>query len=272
MNKIRFRFAAAFAVLVLAANVLRAQTSFQRITFSLTGEFQTNTFATNADDGSSLTNEHAKMKMIFLGTGNVIKSIAIDLEGTNWSNWSGAILLREVNLTNGNEGIFLRKNSVQTNVSSYFDGTFSNSFTVGVSNAFPALSNNMTGLVSNNINGMTNNANPGFQVVQGNLDMTGPTNFTTNFTKTAGLYFISLNTTNIKFNLLGIATGTITNVQGEGFERTNNSLYIGTAGTFYLNADTNIFDSGTNSPYFYTGPMHGTINVGLPYFSPDQGP
>jgi hypothetical protein len=275
MNKIRFSFFAAGAALALAAGGLHAQTSIQRLTFSLIGEYQTNIFSTNSDN-PPLTNEDSKIRTVLVGTGNVIKALAVDLEGTNYTNWTGGSLVREVNLTNGNEGIFLRVNGNQTNVSSFFDGSYSNDFTAGLSNAFPALTNNISGL-TNDIYGSSNNPIPQVELVRGWRRMTNPTNTTTNFVATAGLYFISLNTTNLKFNLVGVGDGVASDVAGDIggtlYERTNiHSEYLGTAGTFYLNVETNIYGAGTNPPMYFTGPMHGTINIGLPWFSSIPGP
>jgi hypothetical protein len=319
MNKIRFSFFAAAAALALSAGGLHAQTSFQRLTFSLIGEYQTNVFYTNSDN-PPLTNEDSLIRTVLVGTGNVIKALAVDLEGTNYSTWTGSELLREVNLTNGNEGIFLRKAGNQTNVSSFFGLSFSNNFTGELTNEFPALNTNLPNVFINTItngtnvftdvftssftftntttnmitsdsftniftnvftNSFTNSFSNNFSIesllVHGWRRMSGPTNTTTNFVSTAGLYFISLNTTNLKFNLVGVGDGVATDVAGHIngtlYEGTNiDSEYLGTAGTFYLNVATNIYGAGTNPPVYFAGPMHGTFNVGPPWFSPSQGP
>jgi hypothetical protein len=275
MNKIRFGFFAAGAALALAAGGLHAQTSIQRLTFSLVGEYQTNIFFTNSDN-PPLTNEDSRICPILVTAANVIKALAVDLEGTNYATWTGSELVREINLTNGNEGIFLRKAGNQTNVSSFFDGSYSNNFTAGLSNAFPALTNNISGL-TNDIYASTGNPSPEVELEQGWRRMSDPTNITTNFVSTAGLYFISFNTTNLKFNLVGAGDGVATNVAGRNdgtlYERTNiHSMYLGTAGAFYLNTATNIYNTGTNPPVYVTGPMHGTFSVGQPWFSTIPGP
>ncbi len=88
-------------------------------------DYQTNIFYTNlANPAGPLTNENSRIRTVLIATGNVVKALAVDLEGTNWTTWAGSVLVREVNLTNGNEGIFLRKNGIQTNVSSFFGGSF----------------------------------------------------------------------------------------------------------------------------------------------------
>ncbi len=263
------------ALLGTAAN-LSAQISVQRITISLLAEYQANTFATNTSSGAPLTNTYSKIKTILIATGNVVKSIAIDMAGPNWTEWSGAELVREVNLTNGHEGIFLRKGTNNVNLSNYFSGTFSNNFTSGWTNGFPAATNNIYGQTNLTINGMSNNAAPSFELVRGVLRQTGTTNFTTNDVTTAGLYFLSLNTTNIKFSIVGSGDGTVQNVAGSisgtRYERAINSEIFGSVGTFLLNVTSNIFNTGTDSPAYVTGPLRGTIFVGTPNFSTITGP
>jgi hypothetical protein len=272
MNKIRFSFFVAGAALLLAAGGLHAQTSIQRLTFSLLAEYQTNIFYTNTTESTvPLTNENSYIHHILIATGNVVKALAVDLDGTNWTNWAGSVLVREVNLTNGTEGIFLRKNGLQTNVSSFFGGSFSNNFsnnfTAGLSNAFPG---------ATNFPGLTNTFMPQLQLGHGGVRMTGPTNTTTNILTTAGLYFISLNTTNLKFNLVAVGDGAVTNVfgyiDGALYERDINFQYLGAAGSFYLNTTTNVFDAGTNPPVYLTGPLHGNVSTTPPFFAIIPGP
>jgi hypothetical protein len=273
MNKIRFGFFLTVAAFALAAGKVHAQTSLQRLTFSLIGEFQTNTFTTNTDNAAEpLTNEEARLHAVLITTVNVIKALAVDVEGTNWRKFSGGSLFREINLTNGAEGMLLRQGTNEADVSSYFQGSFSNNFTAGLSNAFPGYTNNISGQ-TNDIFGPTNLSLPQIQIYHGSVNMPNATTTNTNYMKVDGLYFISLNTTNLKFNLVGVGEGFATNltgsIDGVTYGRTNiDSEYIGTAGTFYLNVETNIFDvGGTNpTPLFFTGPMHGSVNVGQPRF------
>ena len=213
----------------------------------MVGDFQTNTITTNA----SGTLDRPRIHEFLFATGNIVRAIAIDLNGTNFgaaTNWAGSVLLREVNLTNGNEGVFLLKNGMQTNVSSFFGGSFSNNFTGGLSNAFPVLgtgftnfsfatngftdvfyydsTNELTNLslsvVANGVtttftnsdtNIFTNGFNLATPLVEGRVQTIG-TNSTTNFSRTAGLYYLSLNTTNIKFSVVGAGDGFITPVAG----------------------------------------------------------
>ena len=299
MNKIRFSLFAVAAALILAASGLQAQTSIQRLTFSLLAEYQTNTFFTNsANPAGPLTNEESRIRTVLIATGNVVKALAVDLDGSSSTTWNGAELVREVNLTNGTEGIFLRKAGNQTNVSSFFGGSYSNNFTGELTNEFPALNTNfaigftntITNVVTNggftNIftnvftnsfpSSFSNNFNLETPLVRGSRLMTGPTNTTTNFVRTAGLYFISLNTTNLKFNLVAVGDGAVANVAGRisgtRYELPVNFQHLGTAGSFYLNTTTNIFDTGTGAPVYMTGPIHGSFSTTTPTFSAIAGP
>ncbi len=306
MKKISFCLVSAILFLLLPERA-SAQTSFQRVSFLLTADYQTNIYSTN----NGLTNVNSRIKEVVIATGNIVRAIAIDLEGTNWPIWAGSAIIREVNLTNGNEGIFLRKNGVQTNVSSFFGASFSNNFTAELTNQFPTLVNNYatvsfatnglsavvsydaTNAVSNLTativtNGVTNTFTNGVTnivtnnytlenpLVQGYVIMTGPTNFTTNYSRTSGTYFLSLNTTNLKFNLVGAGDGRLTAVAGRIggvlYNARVNSEIIGIAGTFYLNTTSNIFDMGDNPPVSFTGPLRGTVFVGVPNFTALPGP
>jgi hypothetical protein len=262
MNKIRSSGFAAALALALTAGSLQAQTSIQRLTFSLLGEYETNVLFTNtANPAGTVTNENAFIRDILIGTGNVIKALAVDLEGTNFATWTGGTLVREVNLTNGHEGIFLRKGGNQTNVSSFFGGSFSNNF---------------MGEVTNGFSGAASNFIPQLLLNHGELRMSNPTNTTTNFLSTGGLYFVSLNTTNLKLNFVAVGDGTVTTVAGRIngtlYERAVESQFLGTAGTFYLNTTTNVYSAGSNAPVYLTGVLRGTFSTTPPSFSDIPGP
>jgi hypothetical protein len=282
MNKIRFSFFAAGAALALAASGLHAQTSIQNLTFSLVGEFQTNTFTTNTSGGTPVsTNEVLVVHPILFTTANVVKAIAVDLEGTNWdvegtdsTNWNGARLVREVNLITGAEGIFLRKGTTQTNVSSFFGTSFTNNFTGDLSNYLGLVTNGFTNSFTNSI---TTNFNFPAQaaIIGGKVNFDPATN-TTNYNSSAGLYTLSFFTSNVQFNTFGVGSGLIANVRGRiggtTYERLINSEAIGMAGAFYLNTPSNIFDLGTNLPAYIGGPLRGGITTGAGYFSDISGP
>ena len=279
MNRIRIGVIVACATIILASSSLHAQTVVQRLTFSLLGQYQTNVYFTNLPSAPNLwTSEHSLLRTILITSANVDKALAIDVAGTNFVTWAGGEVVREINLSNGNTGIFLRKDGLQTNVSSFFGGSFSNDFMGGLSNAFPGYTNNISGLTNNLVNS-TNVPIPQTQVFRGYLrtDPLGSTNIVTNYIASSGLYFISLNTTNVKFNVVGVGSGTVTNISGDidgtTYTRSVDSPAIGIAGSYCLNLETNFYDMGTNPPGFVTGPVRGSINFGQPYFSPTiQGP
>jgi len=255
MNKIRLKVFVVCAAVVLAAGGLHAQTSIQNLTFSLLAQYQTNIIGTNTE------NQDDRIHTILITTHSVIKAIAVDLQGTNWTNYGSGELVREVNLTNGHEGIFLHINGTnQTNVSSFFGGSFTNNFMGALTNEFP---------------GATNNFVPPFLLDRGTILASGST-LTTNFIRTAGIYYLSLNTTNLKLNLVGVGDGYVTNLTGtlDGtvYERPIDWQYLGTAGTFYINMATNFFDLGTNPPEFVSGPIRGTFTTTQPGFSLIPGP
>lgn len=279
MNKIRISLIVAATSFLLMGGSLRAQTSIQHITLSLLGEYQTNTFFTNttAFPDGPWTSQYSFIRPVLITTFNVMRSLALDLEGTNYKIWNGSELLREVNLVDGTEGIFLRKGTNQTNVSRFFEGSYVDNFQSQVTNAFPALTNNIAGLTNDLFEGNTNIPQTLlFHGWQRRPDPLVSNDTTTNFVSTAGIYFVSFNTTNIKFNLLGVGDGGSTNLVGpvEGTAKTNiiNSEFLGTAGTFFLNSSSNIYDLGTNPPNNVTGPMHGSFIVGPPVFSTIPGP
>jgi hypothetical protein len=287
MNKIRFSFFAAGAALALAASGLHAQTSIQNLTFSLIGDFQTNTFTTNTSGGTPVsTNEVLVVRPILFTTANVVKAIAVDLEGTNWdlegtdsTNWNGARLVREVNLTNGAEGIFLRNGTNQINVSRYFGTSFTNNFTGYLSNYLVLVTNGFTNSFTNSSTTNFANSFPLQAAIIGgkiSFDTDTGTN-TTNYKSSAGLYTLSFFSSNVQFNTFGFGSGAIANVGGDidgtHYERLINSEVIGVAGaSFYLNTTTNIFDLGANLPTYIGGPLHGTITTGAGYFSDISGP
>lgn len=323
MKKFCFGFFATVAAMVFATNAL-AQTSIQRLHFSLLAYYQKDVFTTNTSTSAGpLTNQYSTLRNILIGTGNIVKAMAVDLDGTNTAtnNWRGSELVREVNLVDGTEGIFLRKNGSQTNVSSFFGITYSNNFQAGLFAGFPLVANGFTNvtypvgnlatnletnaftnvIVNTNTNcstaeaftnvftnyvtnvfdqgtgvTVTNNFMLENPLVRGSLQMTGPTNFETNIVGTAGLYFLSFNTTNLKFNILCVGTGSSTNVagtiDGTHYARAVDYQTCGCAGDYYLNTTTNIFDLGAEPPVYVTGPLRGSFASGIPFFSRTNGP
>jgi hypothetical protein len=289
MNKIRFGCFLSCVIIALSANVARAQTSIQRISLYLLADYQKDFYYTNLTSPSEpLTNVNSHIRSILITTGNVVKALALDLDGTNLENtnivgtntWRFSELVREVNLTNGAEGIFLRKGSAQTNVSSFFSISFSNNFQGGLPVAFPFAANDFTNTILSGSNSTTNIVTNNFvlqnPLARGWVYQTNATNFRTNFIQTSGLYYVSLNTTNLKFNMLCEGPGSITNVsgtkEGTSYSWPVSSISVGCAGAYYVNITTNIFETGTNPPMWVSGPLRGSFVELPPYYSATNGP
>src|ERR1700722_15670472 len=111
-----------------------SQTSQQKLTFSIFGQYQTNRFTTNS--AHTQTNEMETINSMLISTACVVKAIAIDLAGPGWTNWANPSLVRETDLTNGVEGIFLVSGTNSADVSKFFGGSFSDDFTATVTNNF----------------------------------------------------------------------------------------------------------------------------------------
>ncbi|HZM02600.1 MAG TPA: hypothetical protein VFC44_06220 [Candidatus Saccharimonadales bacterium] len=271
MNKTRFLFAAVCGTL-LAAGQVQAQISFQTIGISFLAQYQTNMVHPNADN--TATNIDAYAPNILITTGNVIKAIAVDLAGEKWTTWAGSHLVREINLATTNEGIFLRKGALQTNVSQYFGG-FSNNFTGSLASHFPIVAN-----FANQMNaGAGANYQPPIEVGRGIIYERPGTN-TVDYSSAFGLHSLAFSTTNLQFNLVGTSSEFYKTVSG----RSDGTTYqqrvkwgtITFSGIFSINVTTNIFDSGTNTlPVFLGGPIHGTLALSPAVFSsitPPVGP
>jgi hypothetical protein len=219
-------------------------------------QFETATNNVPADP--TVTNEY--LHLLLITSANVVKAIAVDQFGTpGWTNWSAAGLLRRVNLVTGEERVYLNIGGTnETDVSSYFSGSYAGNFTSGISNAFPAAASNFN----------ANNPNPLQPLFSG---------VPTNHLASAGLFFISLNTTNLKMNLIGanfsyLGNGAITKYagsqKGTNYSGEVENEVISVVGTFSWTRSTNIFDvvPGTNT--FYSGPARGTVTVRAPSYSP----
>jgi hypothetical protein len=257
MKRIRFLLGGLVLILGLTATTAHSQSAYQYISFSVLAQYN---LATN-DVPSEPDETVIKRNLVMVTSTNIVKAIAVDAFGvTNWTNWSSARLLRRINLVTGAERIYLNKGATnEVDVSSYFGATYTSNFTSGVSAAFPAATNNFA----------PNNPNPYETLYAG----TNTTYFTA-----AGLFFISLNTTNLKMNLVGanfsyLGNGALSNYSGT-LSGTNYSGVavegetISVIGSFSWTPRTNIFDvdkATTNT--FYSGPARGTVTVGVPAFS-----
>ena len=136
MKRIRFLLGGLVLIFGLMAIDARAQSTYQNIGFSVMAQYETDT--NNVPGDPTLTNEY--LHLILITSANVVKAIAVDQFGKpNWTNWSAATIVRRVNLTTGDERIYLNNGGTnEVDVSSYFSGSYVSNFTSGVSNAFPA--------------------------------------------------------------------------------------------------------------------------------------
>jgi hypothetical protein len=259
MKKTRYFIAALALGIGFGAAPVQAQTTAQTLTFSIICQYVTNVFSTNAAAG--ITNEDQMLTTVLLDSINIEKAIAIDLAGTNWEkDWYPFTIVREVNLTNGNEGIFLRHGTNQTNISERFFGlSFTNEFTSEVPSVFVAT--NYTTLP-----------------IKGGWLYMHPTNSITNYTLLDSLCFVSFASSNIQFNLFGHGQGTEAKaggyLHGKLYELPTVSTIITGAGTFNLNLTTNIYLTPTTNgtPAFFNGLAHGTLVISAPYYLPIPGP
>ena len=238
---------------------VQAQITEQVLSFSFICQFSTNVFTTNSAAG--ITNDERVLNSILIDTPNIVRAIAIDLDGTNWvRKWYPAVIVRDVNLADGSEGIFLRHGTTRTNLSERFFGqSFSNEFSGNVSNVF--LATNYTT----------------FPVQQG-WRYLHPTNTITNFSRCDGLYFVSFTSSNTQFNLFGYGQGTERQaggyLDGKLYEMPTVSTEIIGAGSFNLNLTTNIYLTPTTNgtPAYVNGLLHGSIVISGPTYVPVQGP
>ena len=260
MKLIRLALATLALTLGLAALNASAQSSQQPLAFSILMEYQyeTNTVI----DAGAETNNPSTLRTLLITPRDVLKAIGVDLFGKEWTNWMGGSLVRRVNLTNGTEGIYLRNGAKFTNVSSFFGTSFTNDFSEGAPAAFP---------------GLTNSFSPQLPIFHGWVTNEGATNFT-NIVSLSNVRFISLNTTNLKFNLIGVnlaalRNGRFTNVAGttDGvhYSLPVDSLLVSAVGDVYINISTNLF---TNAQIFVSGPARGTFGTGFPTYSHFAGP
>ena len=260
MKKMRCYVAALALGFGFAAAPVRAQTTAQTLTFSIICQYVTNVVSTNAAAG--ITNDDQILTTVVLNSANIQKAIEIDLAGTNWAReCTPSRIVREVNLTNGNEGIFLRHGTNQTNISERFFGlSFTNEFTYEAPAVFGAT--NYTDLP-----------------IKGGWVYMHPTNTVTNYTLVDSLSFLSFTSSNIQFNLFGYSQGTESQaggyLHGQLYVLPTVSTEIVGAGTFNLNLTTNIFLFPTTNgspPAWFSGLAHGSVIISKPYYLPIPGP
>jgi hypothetical protein len=259
MRFIRLALVGLALSLGLAARNASAQSIQQPITFAINAEFE---IITNYSENDTLTNYYSTHRLVYVGTLNIVKAIALDLFGEKWTNWSAATILRRINPTNGEEGIFLRTGNYFTNISSFFGDSYKNGFTHDASNAFPGLTNNFT---------------PSLPVFRGWITNKGGESFTNTFSL-GTVRYLSLNTTNLKFNLIGVnisvlSNGRLTNVVGTvdhvQYSNDVDTILVNAVGSLYINMATNILVS---PPQAYSGIARGSWSTGTPTFTRFPGP
>jgi hypothetical protein len=259
MRFIRLALVGLALSLGLAARNASAQSIQQPVTFAINAEFEV---TTNYSENDTLTNYYSARRNVYVGTRNIVKAIALDLFGEKWTNWSAATILRRINPTNGEEAIFLRTDNYFTNISRFFGTSFSNNFTYDASMAFPGLTNNFT---------------PSLPVFHGWVTNKGVESFT-NTISIGTVRYISLNTTNLKFNLVGVnisifSNGKLTNVVGTvdhvQYSNDVDAISVNAVGSLYINMATNILVA---PPRAYSGIARGSWSTGTPTFSRFPGP
>jgi hypothetical protein len=254
----RFLLAGLAAILSLMPIHARAQSARQNVAFSVLAQYQ---FETN-DVPDDPTVMHDYFHLILINSSNVVKAIAVDQFGTpDWTNWANAALVHRINLVTGEEGMFLSRGPLtnEFDVSSYFSGSYVSNFMSGTSSAFPAATNNFESY----------NPDPYQPLFYGSP---------TNHKALAGMYFISLNTTNLKMNLLGVnfgsfalGNGVITQFSGNedgtnySGEAQNGVIFV--VGSLSWTRSTNLFDIAPGTNTFYSGPARGTVTLRVPAFS-----
>jgi hypothetical protein len=258
MNKMRCLFLALALGFGLCAQRVQAQTCEQAMTFSIICQYVTNGITTT-NPTTKIATQHPSLQTVLINSGNLVKAMAIDLLGTNWAKWAGATIEYEVNLSTGNQGIFLRLDGKQTNVSSFFGNSFSNMFSQNVSNVFVG-----TNYAASLPLGGDDNDQSGMMITNAN--------FSGNL---AYLNFASSNTT---FNIFGYSQGPVILDTGI-LDRVRYGRYVQQAeivgaGSFSLNVTTNVYliPTTNGTPAYYTGVAHGTLFVGKPYYIPVQPP
>jgi hypothetical protein len=253
-----------FLVLVLGCGVCaqraQGQVAAQNITFSIICQYITNIYATNIS--ALTTNENQQVTTVIVNSHNLAKAAAIDLLGTNWTKWQGASFIYEQNMITSNQGIYLRLNGKQTNVSQFFGDNFTNMFTQNVSNVYSGTNYASLPLIG------------GIKYDVGGVK-------STNYTASDNLAYLTFSTTNISFSLFGYSQGSLVNViyDREGDTAKVDQPEIVGAGTFSLNVTTNIYPYLNITKYTpatnYTGLAHGTVMFSAPYhfdIEPPEGP
>jgi hypothetical protein len=253
-HRIPFIALMAFALGLMGVNA-RAQSTYQNIAFSVQGQFETATNDVPSEPNTTFENLH----LLLFTSANVVHAIAVDVFGTEqWTNWAAAGLLRRVNLVTGEERIYLSRGGTNViDVSSFFSGSYVSNFMSGTRTGFPSATNNFT----------ADNPDPYQPLFSGTNG---------NYFNSAGLYFISLNTTNLKMNLVGanfsfLGNGILHNFKGvqggTNYSGEVQNEVISVVGTYSWNRSTNLLNVGSGPTDFYSGPARGNVTVRDPSYS-----
>jgi hypothetical protein len=283
MNNMRYLFLLLAFGFGLCAPRAQGQTTHQNMTFSIICQYVTN-FVNITNATTQAVTSFEQLDTVILNTANVAKAIAVQKFTTNWAQWYPATIFYEVNLNTGNQGIYLQREGLQTNVSDFFGNNFTNMFSQNATSVF-----NTTNYATSLPLGGDKNDNTALAI----------TNIT-QFANLAYLSFVATNTntvannTNMAFDLFGYSQGQIVLVggylDGQLYERYLPEGEIVGAGTFTLNLTTNFYGvtihNYTNGlgvvttnygslQTNYTGVAHGTVYIGPPVYStivPPNGP
>jgi len=259
MKQIRIWVVIVVCLFGFATNRASAQMpiAVEHLYFSFFNDYEDDEFFTN----SAQVNEISLIRTAAVITGNVDRALYYEEGGPEWTNMAGMELVREVNLTNGAEGIYLRGFGRQTNVSQFFTNALGISYT-----------DHFTGEVTNEFPGLTNNFDPELPLQRGSkVFRTGQTTFT-NSIRTETMFFISMNATSMKFNFVGygpvLEHPVIGRLTPGGTLYSNNveSFTVHGVGTMYDTGGTNVFYLPGVPPVTNTGPIYGTFWSGDPFF------
>src|ERR1700683_4788481 len=106
MKQVQLLMAVFFGTVMMAGNA-RGQILYQRLTFSIFGQYITNEATTNSINPLNV-NETNVIRTVLISSSSMVKAMALDFApGEDYTNWVGSYLEREINMTNGAEGVFL---------------------------------------------------------------------------------------------------------------------------------------------------------------------
>jgi hypothetical protein len=266
MKQRKFLLAVLLGALVVSGNA-RGQIIYQKLNFSIFGQYVTNEAVTNSVNPLNVNSTNV-IRTVLITTASLVRAAALDFAGSpGYTNWIGSYLLREINLTNGAEGIFLYHVSdpvTNYNISRFFHGSYSNDFAYE-----PALTSHFAGIT--NLPQVTSpfypaNFSPTNNPIVGDQVYFRPTEIVTNAWTGSGLYYVEFYSTNISFNLLGYGTTTsiepVERLDGVPYTNFVSTLGVAGIGTYALNnasAPTNGVVTGTNL-YLISGPAHGSFD------------